>query len=266
MATGVLIPLAGAALLLFLVVLFVQRGREGVDFSSETLFRAYLYIASFAGVIVLAFGLAALLNSGLAAAFGNEFVYGGAPEFRPPAGVCPPGIECPQLPDVAELRAQQAAELDRRRAEDLVRGVTFVAFAIPFWLVHWLARNRLGREDQGPLQRAYLLMGTAVFGVATVVLVPLGVYQALSGWLVSRPPTFYRQGISESLTAGIVSLVLWLVYLRIVTWDIDMGRGGRVDYLRPGPPPEPAPVGAPIAPSPSARSAGAEARPPEGSR
>jgi hypothetical protein len=261
MAAAVLIPLAAGALLVFLVVLFVQRGRGELDLSTQTLFRVYLYVGSFAGVLVVVFGLAALLNAGLAVAAGNDFVYGSAPGVEYFVRPCSPEGSCPPTPDAASFRAQQATELDRRRADDLVRGATFTAFALPFWLVHWLARNRMF-GDQGLLQRAYLLVGTAVFGIGTIALLPMGVYQALSGVVISRPPEFYRQGVSDTLTAGIVSLAIWLLYLRLATEGL-RGGGGRFVAGHGGPPPEPAPVGARIGPGPGERSAGAEVAPPE---
>jgi hypothetical protein len=262
MPGAVLIPLAAGALLVFLVVLFVQRGRGELDPSPQTLFRVYLYVGSFAGVLMVVFGLAALLNAGLAAAAGNEFVYGGTPNIASLVRPCPPDQPCPSTPDAAEFRAQQAAELDRRRADDLVRGATFTAFALPFWLVHWLARNRTGLGDQGLLQRTYLLVGTAVFGIGTIALLPTGVYQAISAVVIPAAPEIYRPGVSETLTAGIVSLGVWLLYLRLAAEGL-RGDGGRSVFRHGGPPPEPAPVGARIGPGPGERSAGAEALLPE---
>ena len=271
MAVAVFVPLAIAALLVFLVVLFVQRGRDGVEWSPNTLFRAYLYIGSFAGVIVLAFGLSALLNAGLAYAAGGELVYGGTPVPARPAVFCPPGtVDCPQPPPAEAIAVQQRAELERRRAEDLVRGLTFTVFGGAFWLVHWLARMRVRTGDGGAMQRAYFMLGTAVFGIATVVLLPTGLYQALSSWLVPRDPGFFRQGVGESLTAGVVSLVFWLLYLRLAMEGL---RGGGTAYTLGGhgpggppsgaPPLEPSGVGAPLRPSPGERYTGAEAQPPQ---
>lgn len=263
MAVAVFVPLAIVALLVFLAVLFVQRGRDGLDFSPQSLFRAYLYIGSFAGVVALAFGLAALLNGVLAFAAGGEIVYGASPVARP-AVFCPPGaIDCPPQPSMEAMLVQQRAQLDQRRAEDLVRGLTFGTFGLVFWLVHWLARNRLGTGDHGPMQRTYFMLGTAVFGIATVVLLPTGLYQALSNWLVPRDPNFFRQGIGDALTAGIVSLAIWLLYLRVAMEGL--GGGGRRVFTfgdTGGPPLQPSGVGAPLRPAPGERSAGAEAQPP----
>ena len=75
-----------------------------------------------------------------------------------------------------------------------------------------------------------------------------------------------------ALTGGVVSTVLWLLYLRAVLADTRggdtprsyrSGPGGPHRTGPSGPPVEPASVGARIGPGPGERSAGAEAQPPE---
>jgi hypothetical protein len=237
MIVAVFVPIAIIGVLVFLAVMFLQRGRDGTDIAPHTLFRSYLYIGSLAGVIVLAFGLAALLNAGLAYAAGNELVYGGNTGPVAPR-LCPAGVsDCPQPPTLQEILAQQNAELDRRRAEDTVRGLTFTAFGGVFWLVHWLARNRTGTGDQGTLWRSYLLIGTAVFGIATVILLPLGLQQALTSLLVPRTAGSFRQGVGDSLTAGVVSLTIWLLYLRLAAEGLRAG-GRTHGLVAPSAPPQ----------------------------
>jgi len=214
--------------------------------TASALFRAYLYLASFGGVVALAIGLVALLNWGIAAIGGTPLVYGGPTDLSRPIAF--------------------SLDLERRRSEDLARGVIFTAFGALFWLAHWLARNKLGLGDQGALYRGYLFLGTAVFGIATLVFLPNGIYQAIAGSLIVSPGSF-RQGVGGSLTPGIVSLILWLLYFRLAA---GAARGfDRRWAFRGGPsapPAEPSAVGAPIGPGPSSRSAGAAAVPPFGGR
>lgn len=260
----VLIPVAVVALIVIIGVLAFQRGRDGFDLSGNTLVRAYLYLGSFAGVIALAFGLSLLLNGALASAVGNEFVYGGTPLYRP----CPVGVDCP-VPTVAVAQSEQAA-IDRRRLEDLVRGGTFTIFGALFYGAHrWARRAIYPRNatylvgDPGGLRRAYLLLGAVVFGIGAVALLPAGVYQVLANAILPRALEFYRPGVADTLTAGVVSLVLWLLYLRAVLRD---ARGGEWRSYGSGPTtPQgaPAPVGAPIGPDPRERYTGAEAQPPQ---
>jgi hypothetical protein len=115
------------------------------------------------------------------------------------------------------------------------------------------------------LERAYHLLGTVVFGIGAIALLPAGLYQLLANSLLTLPGDFFRQGVSDTLTGGVVSTVLWLLYLRAVLRDT-RGGGGAWRSYRTGPaapPAEGAPVGARIGPRPGERSAGAEAEPPQ---
>jgi hypothetical protein len=251
----IVIPVAIAALVLILGVIAFQRGRETFDLSGPTVLRAYLYLGSFAGVIALAFGLSALLNGILATAIGNDVIYGAVPGARP----CPPNADCSTA-----VHLPVSPELDRRRLEDLVRGVTFTVFGTLFYGAHLAARRGVlprGVQvaDHGGLRRAYLLLGTLVFGIAAIALLPAGVYQLLANAVLPRSPGQFVPGVADSLSGGIVSFVFWLVFLRAVLGD---AQGGAPRFFRMGPsapPAEPAPVGAPLGPRPGERSAGAEA-------
>jgi hypothetical protein len=264
----VLIPVAVLAVFVIIGVIAFQRGRDGFDLSGNTVLRAYLYLGSFAGVIALAFGLSALLNGALATAVGNQIVYGGAP-VPAIAPACPPGVACQGFPDLATITLRQQQENDRRRQEDLLRGATFTVFGAIFYGAHRAGRNAMypraaSGADRGGLQRAYHLLGTVVFGVGAIALLPAGLYQLLANSLLTLPQDSFRQGVADTLTGGIVSTVLWLLYLRAVLADTRGGDAPRFYRTGPsGPPAEPAPVGARIGPGPGERSAGAEAQRPE---
>jgi hypothetical protein len=218
MLFGVLTAAAVIGGVVLLGVLFLQRGRDGVDLSLSGLLRAYLYLASLAGVITFAVGLAGLLAYVLAAGFGLDVIYGPGqprpvPAIAPP---CPPNATCP--PFLTPF-PQQVIPDDRvrRQGEDLVRGATFVIFGGVFWGAHWLARRSLARPDehQSGLYRGYLMLGTAIFGIATIVLLPTGIYQALS-YIVPASQFSFRPGAGEALSGGLAALPLWLAYLWLV--------------------------------------------------
>jgi hypothetical protein len=106
----------------------------------------------------------------------------------------------------------------RRQTEDLVRGVTFVIFGGAFWGAHWWARRAItGVAERGSgLHRAYLIIGTAVFGITTIALLPMGIYQALSFAIVPADQFTFRPGAGEALSGGLAALPLWLAYLWLV--------------------------------------------------
>lgn len=231
----ILVPVAMVAVIVIVGVLALQRGRDGLDLSGNTLLRAYLYLGSFAGVIALAFGLSALLNGALGSAVGNELVYGGAPS---PVGPCPAGVDCALPSQVFHFQPVQEA-LERRRLEDLVRGATFTVFGALFYGAHLAARSAmypLGTTVavHGGLRRAYLLLGTVVFGVGAIALLPAGLYQVLANAILPGSTDFHRPSVAETLTGGVVSFVLWLLYLRAVLRD---ARGGEPRFAEAQPPP-----------------------------
>ncbi len=194
-ALAAVLPLAVLGALVFVALVFVARGRDGLDLSARSLFRVYLYIASFAAVVALAFGAASLGTAAFAWIGGNEFVYGGIPQ---------------------EIAIRRTQELDATRAQDALRGATFAVSGGLFWLVHWIGRTRVAPGDQGPLRHAYALVGTAVFALATIILLPIGVYLALAFWLVPVGSGGYRQGASMALAGGLVAAGVWLLYLRLM--------------------------------------------------
>src|SRR5438034_1465717 len=219
MLVGVLTALGVLGAIGLLVVLFLQRARDGMDLSLGGLLRVYLYLASLAGVIAFAIGLAGILSFVLAAAFGVDVIYGGQPPQPVPMIVapCPPNVPActpaPAPPPVflKDNRTQQ-------QAQDLVRGVTFVIFGGVFWGAHWWARRALaGLADRASgLHRAYLILGTAIFGIATIAFLPMGIYQALSFAIVSTNQFTFRPGAGDALSGGLAALPLWLGYLWLV--------------------------------------------------
>lgn len=265
MLLGILVPVSVlGALVLIASAFFRRQGAEGagLDFSPRTLLRTYLYIASLAGVILFVVGLASLVNVGLAAAGGNEFAYGVTPQ---PVINCPPGA-----PAGCEASVPRAPDAQRRRDEDLIRGITFTAFGLLFWGAHFAARRGLaGRDEPGsPIRRGYLLLGTVIFGLATIVLLPTGIYQVLSDTLLPAQPNTFRSGASESLGGGIAALPVWVLFL----WQVirDMRGGARLVAAHPGGGigGEPAGVGARLRTPPAGRGASAEAPlpPPDSTR
>jgi len=219
MLVGVLTALGVLGAIGLLVVLFLQRGRDGMDLSLGGLLRLYLYLASLAGVIAFAIGLAGIISFVLAAAFGVDVIYGGQPPQPVPMIVapCPPNIPaCTPAPVpppvfIKDNRTQQ-------QAQDLVRGVTFVIFGGIFWAAHWWARRALtgGADRMSGLHRAYLILGTAIFGIATIAFLPMGIYQALSFAIVPPDQFSFRPGAGEALSGGLAALPLWLAYLWLV--------------------------------------------------
>ena len=225
MVLGVLATVAVVGAVVGAIAL-VMRGGRGVEWAPRSLVRVYLYVASLAGIVVLVVGLSGVLNAGFAAAFGDSFVYGDS-SFVTPAG-CPPPVDPTMkcVPGASQDFAQQRLrENARRRANDLIRGVTFTVFGALFWGAHRIARRGVigGDETSTGLRRGYLMLGTVVFGLTTVVLLPTGIYQALSYLLLPAESGMFRPGVGDALAGGLVTLPVWLLYLWLVVREIRSG-------------------------------------------
>lgn len=218
MVVGILTTLGILGVIALVVVAFVQRGSGTLDLSLRGLLRVYLYLASLVGIVVFTLGVAGVAAYLLAAAFGRDVIYGGpVPQPVPQvAPACPPNTTCPPAPTFEPRPIPD--ERERRQQEDLVRGVTQLVFGGIFWGAHWAARRGIvgGDERASGLYRSYLILGTAVFGIAMIVLLPTGIYQALSQALITAQPNSFRQGAGESLSGGLATLPIWLVYLWLV--------------------------------------------------
>lgn len=217
-ATGVLCTIVLALLLIF------RRDLVGVDLSGRSLLRLYLYIASLAAVIVIAVGVAQLLGWGSASVWGLQTAYG-----RPPIDIaCPPG----QCPDPAQLTLQFQHQNEQRLSTDLIGGLTLGFFGVLFYAGHKIGRRMMGGEDEtSALRRAYIVLGTFVFGISAIILLPVGVYQALSMWLIPYTDDVYLPGFADAITGGVVATPIWLFYL------MRMARTARLatPRVRPGP-------------------------------
>ena len=215
MVLGVLVAVGVLGAVVGAIALLVRGGRGALEFAPRNLARVYLYIGSMAGIIVLVVGLSGLLTVGFTTVFGNGFVYG---DSIGPIPACAPVSE-PNLKCVpggqADLTQQRLRELDRRRGDDLIKGITFTVFGAVFWGAHFLGRRGVVGADEpaSGLRRGYLLLGTVIFGIATVILLPTGVYQALSYVILPAGSGGYRPGTGDSLPGGVVTLPIWLSFL-----------------------------------------------------
>jgi len=221
---GVLVAVAIVGAIVGAIAILVRGGRNAMGFAPRNLVRLYLYIASMAGIIVLVVGLSGVLTAGFAAAFGNSFVYGDTSAISPVPACGPvtdPNVKC--VPGATgDIAAQQQREQDRRRADDLIRGLTFTVFGAVFWGAHYAARRGVMASDEltSGLRRGYLMLGTVIFGITTVILLPTGIYQALSYLILPAANGVYRQGVGDSLPGGLVTLPVWLIYLWLVVRDL----------------------------------------------
>lgn len=161
--------------------------------------RRYLSFGSFVGVALAAFGATSLLTAAITLVFGTELVYGSVP---------------------VEARLRTAQQHDLQRTQDAIRGATFLICGLGFWLGHRLARKRFGAGDHVPARRTDALVGATAYALVAIVLLPIGVSQALGFWLLPPFPGGYRGGVGQALAGGLVALAVWVLYLRLLLGDL----------------------------------------------
>lgn len=198
MIVGVFAMTAVFGVIALTLLLIFRKDLVGVDVSARSLLRLYLYIASLAGLLVFVIGIASLLDWAAGAAFGVQAVYGRAPSVWP------------SFMDYSNFADQSAMRHD----DALLQGLTLTVFGALFWGGHAFARRSLGPDERSSvLRRAYNVLCTFVFGVGTVVMLPVGIYQLLSYVLVTPAADVFKSGFGDSLAGGIASVPVWLVYL-----------------------------------------------------
>jgi hypothetical protein len=218
---------ASAAGTLAVVVAFIVRGREsGWELSGNAVVTLYVRIASLAGSVVSAIGLAELLRAWMIAA---------------------------PLPG-GTTAASTGLPLDQ-----VVRGATLLVIGAAFWTVHFfLPRPALRGSDA--LYLVFVTVGAAAFGFATLVTLPFGVADELQRvfGVTTSPRT------DRTLGGGLAGLAFWLGHVWQLRAHLGHGRMYRATRAYPDSPPPTAPavVGAPLNRPPDTRSAGAAAAPP----
>lgn len=227
MLLAILVPVAVLGVLLLVAVIFFQRGAGALDASPRSLVRVYLYLGSLVSMLVLAWGLALTLT-GVLGVLAPDFTYGQQPmPIAPLEGGsperCPPGVRCAPVPD--ELALQQRQQYERQTRENLLQGLTLSVAGALFWGVHWYGRRQLetAAERGSLLRRGYFLLGVAIFGIASIVLLPMAVYSALRYYFLPLGQFDFRQGVGDSLASALVVVPLWLLYLRIILADLRSG-------------------------------------------
>lgn len=234
----VFLVLVGVSVLIGGVVYLVQRLRSGAGLvlPMRFLLRLYLYVVIIAGLLLLAQGLAGLLQVGLASALGNDFSYRPVQIGleRRPIAVDPLELkDRPQLTDaerqrlseileqkeqksLEQRREQRVLGLDRARKEGLIQGISFTLIGAIIWGAHLFARRKLETPEgrNSPINRGYLIIMVVIFGLITIINLPQAVFEGFSFYLLD-PIDEFRRGSPPGgkLALSIVTLPIWIIYL-----------------------------------------------------
>ena len=209
-----------------------SRGGEGVHLNQRILLRAYLYLGTLAGLILLAVGVSGLVQAGLGAGLGYDFSY--YPQYvsfpRPIRAPVEPGVAtAPDISSAEEQRQAHSEGLDRAYKEGLLNGMSYVLVGAIIWGIHVFGRRRLTytTEVDSTLQRAYLLLVVLIFGIITLVNLPQGMFEALRFYIL-EPIDEFSPGNppGDNIAWAIVALPIWLSYLFGLIRDVRQQQSG----------------------------------------
>ena len=211
-----LVAAIGAAVFLIIRV----RSGEAVSFPMRLLFRVYLYVISAVSVVILVVGLSSLIEAGLGGVLGKEFSY--APSFSKvvlrPVEPRPQDIErsAPAVVEpTPEEEAQRAEGLDRAFKEGILDGLSSTLVGAVILGLHVWGRRRLEEEDEraGMLNRVYLFLLLAIFGIIALITLPLAINDTLRYYIIDSAEEFSRVRPGGRLAAALVTVPVWAFYL-----------------------------------------------------
>ncbi len=210
------------------VVFVAVKGGQG--FSFHNLLRGYLRVAYFVSLVVFLVGSTMALTALFATAFGHDFSYdrnGGACYSnvgKPyPAGAYPTPPPGPPACD---------ANNDPRQTDDLIRGVSLIVAGLVIGGAHRFGQAAMETAEErrsSLLSKIESIVGTAAFGIASIIFIPLGAYGLLRYLvLVNHGVDQYRSGDTPgaAVAAALVFLPAWLYYL---TTFVRRARASRTD-------------------------------------
>ena len=226
-----LIILLSIASFVVALVIYLRSEKEPEALQRRFLPRFYAYAMLFVSSLILLRGGGPLLKAALSYPLGMEFSYRGQPvytevytefevvEVQP---VPEPPTEPPQpLPIPTPIGKPPPFEgieyREQERLRDLLNGGASVVVGGLFLALHWALRNRVESQEERPLSflnKAYLMVSGVVYGGLSLVLIPMGLYQLMEFYLVTRgaPEQTIRSWPIPGDTLGyaFVALVLWL--------------------------------------------------------
>lgn len=229
--------LVGLALLVGGAFHLITRLRAGAPLNIDVraLVRIYLYVGIIAGLLVFTQGASELIKAGAAGLSSKGFSYSPVWVELPEDKVTKPqhpleladrgDLSDEELEELSRILAERQEEntrlneerdrlgLDRALDEGLIEGISFSIIGALVWAAHMFGRRKIETpEDRaGPLNRIYLVLLTAIFGIITIVSLPQAVFETLRYAVLDPAADRYRPG--EKLALSITALPIWLVYL-----------------------------------------------------
>jgi len=228
---SIIIPIGvilGLAVVAAGVVYFGFRLRSGepINISFSFLLKAYFYLLTIVGLIVLLIGLSGLLNAGLGLVLGRDFGYPRPPVARPIA-VSPEGVPLKTAPPPEEQRLEAGRQQERQFREGLLQGASMLLVGGIVWGVHALGRRRMTRgEDERSsfLGMAYLIIVLAISSIVGVISLTSAINDTLRFYLIEAVSEFeFRPPPGQNVSVALVFTPAWVYYLLALLRGLNHG-------------------------------------------
>lgn len=199
-------------------IYFVMNMRKGepINLPLRGMFRLYIYILLLVSLILLSSGLGHLVRFGLASGLGYEFSY--TPHYI--------DIDRDHLSDSGGKPALLTDEEEDQRREEglslaykegLIEGISYSIIGGVLWIAHAYGRRKLETVEERTaslLNRLYLILLLLIFGIATLASLPSAAFEAVRYLVMGHDGSYRDQAPGGELATAIVSLPIWLAYLR----------------------------------------------------
>ena len=220
------VPIIAVLAIIVLIGYGISRVRAGqaIRLSLAAYLAAYLHLVMLIALVVLAIGLADIVNAGLSRATGVEFSYGR--QRSPPRPDILTERREPEADAAARLareqterEAREATRLDEDFRSGLARGVALAIAGAVVYGIHQAARMALGAAAKAPQIRvAYRAVLLAVFGLAGIIAFPVALANTLD-YAIQTSREFF-EGPGHDVAIALVFAPFWLTLITLLVREV----------------------------------------------
>lgn len=211
-----------AAVIYFIVKLVKNGNKEEKKDSTgklslTLLFKIYLYVISFATLLIALYGGATLLKVGGSYLFGLPFSYDFYSANAYDYDVSGVGTPCYRDQEMS-INGQTVCFDASTRTEDLISGTTLFITMVILFVVHQYALAQMNKKKITPwLEKVYNFGSLVLYSLLGIVLIPTAIYQLTSYIIYSRTDVTIYSAPGTAVSFLVLVLPLWIYFLLKVT-------------------------------------------------
>lgn len=217
---GILIPLIGVGTVVYILIpLSKSKGKKKI-FTSKNLLHFYLYLISFASLIIGVVALAVALNGWFGHKYSPEFSF----NLETPTTMYVPDEKIDYIdPDFKECYKGELTEIDGQKVcfdkqqakKDVINGLSVAIPMIILFLIHRLSIYYIERQGTSTenLKKIYHFASLILFSIGGLIAIPVAIYQLLN-YLNFRPEDVTMIDPPGLAVAFVILVVpVWILFL-----------------------------------------------------